>query len=152
MRRSPPSPAWPSARPALFALLTFAPRTARAGEVQFGVAFGGQGILLGRRRIGVRGIRAGYRFRDLIAPYFLARAGYATVNQRVLEAHPARRPDLGPASASRAVPAPRHDPPARGVVGRLQGDVFNSFLGVGDGIRHRFGGEFALGPRRPVKQ
>jgi hypothetical protein len=31
-------------------------------------------------------------------------------------------------------------------------DIVQSFLGVGDGIRHRGGGEFALGVDVPIKQ
>ena len=98
------------------------------------------------------GIRAGYRFIDLIAPYFLARAGYGTVNQRVLELI-----QLGAQIWARiGITRPylrlgmihQHEEPWAA----YKVDLFNSFLGVGDGIAHRNGGEFALGVDVPVKQ
>src|ERR1700760_2317310 len=67
------------------ALVTSAPRPAAAGEIQFGIAAGGQGSSWRGDGSGFVGVRAGYRFLDLVAPYFLARAGYSTVNERVLE-------------------------------------------------------------------
>ena len=131
---------------------TLAPRPAEAGEAQFSVAFGGEGSSWAGDGAGFAGIRAGYRFLDLIAPYFLARAGYGTVNERVLELI-----QLGAQIWARlGITRPylrlgmihQHEEPWVS----YKADPINSFLGVGDGIRHRFGGEFALGVDVPVKQ
>ena len=147
------SPCLPVALAAGFAaLVTCAPRPAQAGEAQFSVAFGGEGSSWSGDGAGFVGIRAGYRFMDLFAPYFLARAGYGTVNQRVLELI-----QLGGQIWARiGITRPyfragmihQHEEPWAA----YKADVFNSFLGVGDGIAHRFGGEFALGVDVPVKQ
>ncbi len=98
------------------------------------------------------GVRLGFRFLDVVAPYFVARAGYATVNQRVLELI-----QLGVQAWARlGITRPYlraglvHQHEESWAAYKV--DVVNSFLGVADGIRHRGGGEFALGLDVPVKQ
>jgi hypothetical protein len=125
---------------------------AAAGEIQFSVAAGGEGSDWRTDGAGFVGIRTGFRFRDLVAPYFLARMGYATVNQRVLE-----QIQLGAQIWARlGITRPyfragilhQHEEPWAA----YKVDLLGSFLGVADGIYHRDGGEFALGVDIPFKQ
>jgi hypothetical protein len=139
---------------AFVAFLAGRPAAASAGEIQFSVAFGGEGSSWSHAGdgAGFAGIRAGYRFIDLVAPYFLARAGYATVNQRVLELV-----QLGAQIWARiGITRPYF---RFGLVHQheeswasYKANFVSSFLGVGDGIRHRGGIEPALGIDIPVKQ
>jgi hypothetical protein len=133
-------------------VMLFGARTASAGEIQVGVMAGGEGSTWAGDGGAFAGLRFGYRFLDVIAPYFLARAGYATVNQRVLEMI-----QLGAQAWARiGITRPylraglthQHEESWAA----YKADVVNSFLGVGDGIRHRSGGEFALGVDVPFKQ
>jgi hypothetical protein len=125
-------------------------RAGGAGEIQFRAIAGGEGSSWATDRGGFVGIEGGFRFIDLIAPYFLARAGYATVNQRVLELIQIGAQIWGRLGITR--------PYLRlGLVHQheeswaaYQADYLGSFLGVGDGIRHRGGGEFAVGIDIPV--
>jgi hypothetical protein len=128
------------------------PSSAFAGEIQFGAMAGGEGSAWPGDAGAFGGIRLGYRFVNLVAPYFVARAGYATINQRVLELI-----QLGAQIWARiGITRPYF---RLGLVHQHEEswaaykvDVFNSFLGVGDGIRHRGGGEFALGVDIPFLQ
>ncbi len=129
-----------------------APKPASLGELQLSVAAGGQGSTWPGDPSGFVGVRAGFRFRDLVAPYFIGRMGYAEVNQRVLEMIQlgvqiwARlgitRPYL------RAGILHQHEESWAA----YKVDYLGSFLGVADGINHRDGGEFALGMDIPVAQ
>jgi hypothetical protein len=135
------------------ALVTSAPRPALAGEAQIGIAFGGQGSTWQGDGSGFVGVRAGYRFLDLVAPYFLARAGYATVNTRVLEliqiGAQVWAPRLGITRPYlRLGMLHQHEEPWA----NYKADLVDSFLGVSDGIAHRWGGEFALGLDVPFKE
>jgi hypothetical protein len=134
-------------------LTTFAARRAHAaGEIQFGVMAGGEGSTWSHDGGGFVGLRLGYRFADLVAPYFLARAGYSTVNERVLELI-----QLGVQIWARiGITRPyvrlgivhQHEEPWAA----YKANLFESFLGVSDGIAHRSGGDFALGVDIPFKQ
>jgi hypothetical protein len=122
------------------------------GELQFSTVFGGEGSSWAGDGAGFAGIKAGFRFRDLIAPYFVARAGYATVNQRVLEMI-----QLGVQIWARlGITRPYfrlgmlHQHEESWAAYKV--DYIGSFLGVADGINHRDGGEFAIGVDVPVKQ
>jgi hypothetical protein len=137
---------------AALALLVARSRPAAAGEIQLSAAAGGEGSSWAGDGAGFVGIRAGYRFVDLVAPYFLARAGYATIDQRVLEMI-----QLGAQIWARiGITRPyfrlgalhQHEQ----AWAAYKTNYFESFLGVSDGIRHRMGGEFALGVDVPVKQ
>ncbi len=136
---------------ALGALLAIYPLEAFAGEVQFSALAGGEGSTWSGDGGAFVGIRTGYRFLDLIAPYFEARAGYATVNQRVLELIELGAQIWGRIGITRpyfrAGLVHQHEEPWTS----YKADFVNSFIGVGDGIRHRGGGEFGLGMDIPVR-
>jgi hypothetical protein len=129
-----------------------AARPATAGEIQFGIMAGGEGSTWAHDGGAFAGIRLGYRFLDLIAPYFIARAGYATINTRVLELVQLGAQIWGRIGVVRpyfrAGLVHQHEESW----GDYKADFFNSFLGVGDGIRHRGGGEFGGGLDIPFKQ
>ncbi len=137
---------------AVATLSAAAPRAARAGEVQFSMAAGGEGSSWRGDGAGFVGIRLGYRFLDLIAPYFLGRLGYANTNHRVLEMLQIG----GQIWARIGITRPylrlgvihQHEEPWASI----QADSFGALLGIGDGIRHRAGVEAALGVDIPFKQ
>ena len=125
---------------------------ARAGEVQFATAVGGEGSSWKGDGAGFAGIQLGYRFRDIVAPYFLGRIGYATIDHRVIEML-----QLGVQLWARlGIVRPylrlgvihQHEEPWNSV----KGDGWGALLGVGDGIRHRAGFEGALGIDVPFFQ
>jgi hypothetical protein len=144
----PPPPA-PPAPPA--PAVTAAPRPA-SGEIQFSVAAGGEGSAWHGDGAGFVGLRAGFRFRDLIGPYFLARMGYGHTNERVLEMIQLGAQIWGRLGITRpyfrAGFLHQHEQPWAA----YKVDLVNSFLGVSDGIAHRNGGEFAAGLDIPFKQ
>jgi hypothetical protein len=133
-------------------IVTLAPGTARAGEIQFSTAAGGEASTWHGDGAGFVGIKLGYRFLDLVAPYFIGRLGYANTNHRVLEML-----QLGGQIWARiGITRPyfrfglihQHEEPWSSV----QADSWSALLGVGDGIRHRAGLEGALGIDIPFKQ
>jgi hypothetical protein len=142
----------PRAAAALLVVTALSSGAARAGEVQVSTAVGGEGSSWHGDGAGFVGIKLGYRFLDLVAPYFLGRLGYANTDYRVLEMLQlgvqiwARlgiaRPYL------RAGLIHQHEEPWASV----KGDSLGALLGVGDGIRHRAGFEGALGVDIPFKQ
>ncbi len=141
---TPPLPPAPAPAPT--------PPAASFGEIQLSMALGGEGSSWAGDGAAFGGIRAGFRFKDLIAPYFMARMGYATVNQRVLELI-----ELGVQIYARlGITRPyfrlgmlhQHEESWAA----YEVDYLGSFLGVADGINHRDGGEFAVGLDIPVAQ
>jgi hypothetical protein len=134
------------------ALLACFDAPARAGEIQFSMAVGGEGSSWRHDGAGFGGIKLGYRFVDIVAPYFIGRLGYANTNQRVLEML-----QLGVQLWARiGITRPylrlgvihQHEEPWASV----QADGWGALLGVGDGIRHRAGFEGALGVDIPFVQ
>jgi len=127
-------------------------RDAHATDFQLGVAVGGEGSAWKNDGAGFVGIDAAIRFADIIAPYFMARAGYANTDQRILELIQIGAQiwaKIGPTRPYfRAGMLHQHEEswPA------AQNDVAGALVGIGDGIRHRFGGEFALGVDIPFKK
>jgi hypothetical protein len=137
---------------ALAGCLLFSREARAGGEIQFRAAAGGMGSSWLHDGQPVLSIQLGYRFVDLVAPYFLARIGYGNTNERVIE-----QIQLGVqlwARIGMARPYARfgvlhqHEEPWASV----QADGLGALLGVGDGIRHRAGLEGALGVDLPFKQ
>jgi hypothetical protein len=125
---------------------------ARAGELQFSATAGGEGSSWRGDGAGFVGLKLGYRFVDLVAPYFIGRLGYAHINQRMLEML-----QLGVQLWARiGVTRPylrlgvihQHEEPWSSI----RADGWGTLLGVGDGISHRAGVEAALGVDIPFKQ
>ena len=126
--------------------------SAGAGEIQFAAAAGGEGSSWRSDGGGFVSIKLGYRFVDIVAPYFLGRIGYANTNERVLELI-----QLGVQLWARiGITRPylrlglvhQHEEPWVSVTA----DPWGTLAGVGDGIRHRGGFEGALGVDIPFKQ
>jgi hypothetical protein len=137
---------------ALAAALSATSGAARAGEIQVSGAAGGEGSSWQGDGAGFVSLRLGFRFLDIVAPYFLGRIGYANTNQRVLEMI-----QLGAQVWARiGITRPyarfglvhQHEEPWVSV----KADPFGAFIGVADGIRHRGGLEGALGVDIPFKQ
>jgi hypothetical protein len=125
---------------------------ARAGEIQLSALAGGQGSSWRSDVSGFVGLRFGYRFKDIVAPYLMLRAGYANTDQRILELLQigvqvwAR---IGPTRPyARFGLVHQHEEPWPAV----KADTFGALFGVGDGIRHRGGFEGALGVDLPFAE
>ncbi len=91
-------------------------------------------------------LQVAWRFHELVAPFFMGRTGYGVVNERSLltlaiglQVWVVRSGALRP--YLRAAVEHQHEEPTQSV----QRDPFGALLGVGDGIRHRAGGDFAAG-------
>jgi hypothetical protein len=129
-----------------------AARAGDIGEIQLSALAGGEGSAWRGDGAGFVGLRIGYRFLDVVAPYIMLRAGYANINQRLLELL-----QIGVQAWARiGIVRPyarfgfvhQHEEPWAAV----EGDVFGALFGVGDGIAHRGGFEGALGMDVPFKQ
>jgi hypothetical protein len=158
MRTIPPSRGPRRALPALAASLLGAAAwlggggTARANEIQLSALAGAQGSAWRGDAAGFVGLRLGFRFDDIAGPYVMFRAGYANTDERILELLEIG----GQVWARLGITRPylrfglvhQHEEPWAAV----KGDLFGALVGVGDGIRHRFGFDGALGVDIPFKQ
>ena len=94
---------------------------------------------------GFAALKLGYRFKDFIAPYYLGRNGYAVVNDRTLTALQFGVQVWGRIGTVRPYVRlggmHQHEESQQAV----RADPGGALFGVGDGIRHRWGGEGALG-------
>ena len=119
--------------------------TARASEVQLSALAGGEGSSWRHDGAGFVGLRMGMRFDDIAGPYIMLRAGYANTDERMLELLEIG----GQVWARLGITRPylrfglvhQHEEPWSAV----RADAFGAVFGVGDGIRHRFGFDGALG-------
>jgi hypothetical protein len=95
-------------------------------------------------------LKLAWRFQDVVAPFFMGRAGYGSVNDRslitlILGAQLWGR--IGPIRPYlRAAIEHQHEEPLTSV----SNDPFGALFGVGNGIRHRAGGDFAAGFDLPL--
>src|SRR5262245_58651298 len=64
--------------------LTIGAGRAHAGELQLAVGLSGAGTSWPGDGAGVGSLRLGYRFMDLVGIYFLGKAGYGAIDDRVL--------------------------------------------------------------------
>jgi hypothetical protein len=135
---------------ALACTLTLA-APARAVDFQADVFAGGQGSSWRSDGAAFGSLKLGVRFLDLLAPYFLARVGYGTVDQRMLTLVSIGGQIWGRLGFTRPYAriglAHQHEESAAVV----QTDPFGALFGVGDGIRHRGGFEGGLGIDLPFK-
>jgi hypothetical protein len=146
----------PSARAAgallALAVLFAVPGPASAGEVQLSALAGGQGSSWRADGAGFVGLRFGYRFKDIVAPYLMLRAGYANTDQRVLELIQLGVQVWAKLGSTRPYArfglVHQHEEPWAAV----KADAFGALVGVGDGIRHRGGLEGGLGLDIPFKE
>jgi hypothetical protein len=137
---------------AIAACAIAAPGAAAAGEIQ--AALGAGGAASDWRGDGAvySSVKVGYRGWDVIAPYFLLKVGYASVDQRLvtmlsLGAQVWGR--IGPVRPYVRVGAVhQHEEPAAAVRANPWGALF----GIGDGIRHRGGVEGGLGFDLPLRR
>lgn len=90
-------------------------------------------------------LKLGFRFVDLIGVYFQGREGYALVDQRFITQLALGTQIWGTLGVTRpyARLAVVHQHEESLAV--VAGDVGSMLIGIGDGIRHRFGGELGAG-------
>ncbi len=132
---------------AAVAVATLIPRTSHATELYVeGNVFGGGSVWEADPNV-EGALRSGFEFADIASVELQGRLGYGAVDQRML-----MLVGLGTRLSipiQPIVPYMRlhvlhsHESP----VAAMQHDPFMHILGVGDGIRHRFGFEGALGAR-----
>ena len=129
----------------LLSVTVFPSREARAGDVQLDLGLGGEGSSWRSDGAGFGSLQLGYRFKDIIAPYFLARVGYGAVDQRMvtflslgLQAW-ARIGKVRPFARFGLVH--QHEE----TMSSVADEPFGALFGVGDGIRHRAGLDGGLG-------
>jgi hypothetical protein len=147
------------------AALTLAPREAQAeaqaievqpaptGEIQLALGLGGEGSSWRGDGAGFGTLQLSYRFRDLVAPYFLARVGYAAVDQRMLTFLSIGGQIWGRIGKVRPFArfglVHQHEE----TMSSVADEPFGAIFGVGDGIRHRAGLDGGLGVDVPfIKQ
>jgi hypothetical protein len=125
--------------------VSLSPTSARAADFQTNVALGGGSSVWRGDPDGFGSLRLGLRFADIAGVYALGRVGYGAVDERMLttveiggqlwlHAGPTRPYlRLGLVHAHEETMASVKQEPA------------GTLFGIGDGIRHRGGGEAALG-------
>ena len=118
---------------------------ARAGDLQLDVAAGGQASTWRGDGGGFTSLQLGYRFADIAAPYFLGRLGYSVVDSRMLMMVALGAQLWGRLGNTRPYAriafVHQHEEP----MPAMEADPLGAMVGVGDGIRHRFGFEGGLG-------
>lgn len=94
-------------------------------------------------------LKLGFRFIDLVGVYFQGREGYGLVDQRMITQLSLGAQIWGRLGITRpyARLAVLHQHEESLAV--IAGDVGSMFIGIGDGIRHRFGAELGVGLHVP---
>jgi hypothetical protein len=124
----------------------------RAGEVQVMLGAAGGSSTWARDPTGYTSFKLGYRWADVFAIHALTRLGYAPVNDRSLTYLSLGAQLWGRLGVTRpyvrVATSHQHEDSIASVTNEPAGAVF----GVGDGIRHRAGGEAALGIDFPLRR
>lgn len=131
-----------------FALLSVS-RSAVAGDFQLAVGASGAATEWRGDVAVYSSLKLGYRFADLVGVYGMGRLGYGAVDDRMLTLLSFGAQVWGQIDAARPYArigfAHQHEESL--VV--VRDDVGGALFGVGDGIRHRAGGEGAIGVEIP---
>jgi hypothetical protein len=125
---------------------------ARAGDIQLAVGATGAGTEWRGDAAAYGSLDIGYRFADIVGIYVQGQEGYAAVDQRLLTLVALGVQlwgRLGPTRPYARVAAIHQHEESMSVVAE---DPAGALFGVGDGIRHRFGGEAGVGLDVPVYQ
>jgi hypothetical protein len=120
-----------------------------------GELFGAAGAVAGTSTwpddpVALSTLKVGWRFMDVIAPYFLTRLGYADVNQRSLLTLSIGAQAWGRIAMLRPYVRASVMHQHEESLSALKADPGGALFGVGDGIRHRYGGEGAIGTDVPL--
>ena len=126
------------------------PAVARAGELQVALGAAGEATSWEGDSALYSSLQVGWRFRDLVSIDFLGRLGYGEVDDRVLSYFSFGAELWGRLKSTR--PHVRlgvvhqHEEPYAAITADPGGAIF----GVGDGIRHRAGGQISVGLDVPI--
>jgi hypothetical protein len=140
------------AAPASFIAATFTARPAAAAEFQLKTGILGETSTWRADPAMTGALQLGLRFGDLASVYMQGRVGYAGVDQRMLTMVQIGGQIWGRLGKARPYfrfgLVHQHEESWAAV----DGDVFGAMFGVGDGIRHRGGFEWAGGVDVPLAQ
>ena len=95
-------------------------------------------------------LKLGYRFFDTIAPFYLGRLGYGPVNDRSLLTLSFGVQTWGRIGATRPFARASVLHQHEESLSAVRADTGGALFGVGDGIRHRYGGELGVGIELPI--
>ena len=95
-------------------------------------------------------LKLGYRFYDWIAPYYLGRLGYGPVNDRSLLTLSFGVQAWGRLGSTRPYARVSVLHQHEETLSAIRQDTGGALFGVGDGIRHRYGGELGVGIELPI--
>jgi hypothetical protein len=127
-----------------------APAAARAGDLQISLGAAGETTSWEGDSAVYSSFQIGWRWRDLVSVDFLGRLGYGQVDDRVLTYLSVGAELWGRLGTTR--PHVRlglvhqHEEPIAGI----DADPFGALFGVGDGIRHRAGGQISAALDVPI--
>lgn len=99
--------------------------------------------------VGSGSLKLGFRFADIAGVYFQGREGYGLVDQRVITQVAIGGQVWGRLGGTRPYGRLSLLHQHEESIAVIAGDVGSMFLGIGDGIRHRFGGELGAGLQIP---
>jgi hypothetical protein len=118
---------------------------AGAHDFQLGLGMSGHGTEWRGDGGGYGSLKLGVRFIDLVGVYLEGREGYATVDQRMLTLVSLGAQVWGRLGITRPYARLGFLHQHEESLAVFTDDVGSALFGVGDGIRHRFGGELGLG-------
>jgi hypothetical protein len=118
---------------------------ARAHDFQLAVGMSGHATEWRGDGGGYGSLKLGFRFIDLVGVYLEGREGYATVDERVLTLVSLGAQVWGRLGITRPYARLGFIHQHEESLAVFADDVGSAIFGVGDGIRHRFGGELGLG-------
>ncbi len=132
----------------MVATLGFA-RGASAAEFQLEVGADAAGTEWRGDVVSSGSLKLGFRFMDMLGVYFHGREGYGLVDQRMMTQLALGAQIWGRLGITRPYARLSAIHQHEESLAVIAGDVGSMFLGIGDGIRHRFGGELGLGLQVP---
>jgi hypothetical protein len=100
--------------------------------------------------IGLTTLKIAWRFQDIVAPYFMTRLGYGHINDRSLLTLAIGAQLWGRLGALRPYVRASIQHQHEESLAAVRNDPLGALVGVGDGIRHRAGGDFAVGADLPL--
>jgi hypothetical protein len=132
------------------AVFVAAPATARATDYQLALGASAAGSEWRGDAIGYSSLKTGLRFGDIAGPYLQGRVGYGTVDERLLTLLSLGGQIWGRIGGTRPYARLAFLHQHEESMSVVAGDFGSALFGVGDGIRHRAGGELGAGLDIPL--